>query len=111
MAVVTQSIGSVTGRCDHSAMQPRIRLEIVPMLDDPVRLTYLLMDGWVDVLKTIVRNGGIMFCKMITDISNMTHPSTSSLSSTSSSLYSSQETILLHYYSIHNRVHLHLIKI
>ena len=41
MAVVTQSIGSVIGRCAHSAIQPRIRLEIVPMEDDPVRLMYL----------------------------------------------------------------------
>ncbi len=45
MAVVTQSIGSVTGRCAHSAMQPRMRLEMVPMLDDPVRLTYLFVGG------------------------------------------------------------------
>ena len=43
MAVVTQSMGSVMGRWAHSARQPRIRLERVPMLVEPVRLTYLEM--------------------------------------------------------------------
>ena len=29
------------GKCAHSAIHPKIRLEMAPMLDDPVMLTYL----------------------------------------------------------------------
>lgn len=43
MAVVTQSMGSVMGKCDHSAMQPRIKLEMAPIFELPVMPTYLLI--------------------------------------------------------------------
>lgn len=38
----TLSFFFLPGKCAHSAIHPKIRLEMAPMLDDPVILTYLL---------------------------------------------------------------------